>query len=195
MPSIVSLTRFIAELGLSLNLSQEVIATSFVYLHTAVKELSLTQLGSDAVALAAAAVMLAAKTKEAAIKPNDIAEIAVKLATDKPTLSVEAFAERKKILKDKAGFFETLIIRLQPLDFDLGFYYLTGICAEQNILHVANQLLFDFYRSSGVAGVSPTDLAEGAAVFAKAVLGTDPVKPEIFSQYPWLTDVLEDIYT
>lgn len=195
MPSIVSLTRLIGELGLSLKLSREVVATSFIYLHTAVRELSLTQLGSDAVALAMAAVMLAAKAKEAAVKPNDIAEVAVKLASEKPTLSVEAFAERKKILKDKAGFFETLIVRLQPLDLELGFYYLTGICPDGNILHVATQLLFDFYRSSLALGQSATELAEAAAMFAKVILSEDPITGNTFKHFPWLTDVLEDIYT
>jgi hypothetical protein len=195
MPSIVSLTRFIGEIGLSLGLTEEVVATSFVYLHAAVKELSLTQLGSDAIALATAAVILAAKVKESQAKQNDIVEVAVKLACEKPTLSIEVFADRKRILKDKAGLFETLIVRLHPLDFQLGFYYLSGICADKQILHMASKLLVDFYRSSLALEVPCEELAEGARLFAEVVTTETKVNEGTLAKYTWLPELLEDVYT
>jgi hypothetical protein len=193
MPSILSLTRYIAEIGMTLSLSSEVIATAFVYLHSAIKELSLTQLGSDAVALATAAIVLACKVKEVAIKQNEIIEVAVKLASDKPTLSIELFAERKRILREKVGFFETLILRLHELDFELGFFYLGGISSNPTELQVANKLLLDFYRSALVLSVPCEALAEGALAWARICL-SDGKLPD-FSQHPWLPKLLEDVYT
>lgn len=197
MPSIVSLTRYIGELGLSLELEAEVVGTSLMYLQVAVKELSLTQLGSDSVALATAAVMLAAKTKETNVKQTEIVEVGVKLASlgeKTGTLSIEKFAERKKILKDKAGFFETLIIRLVPLDVKLGFFYLTGICTDAKILRVAQKLLLDFYRSGAVLNVAPEVLAKAALRLAEVVLLESP-QTQLKTEFPFIEELLEDVYT
>jgi hypothetical protein len=182
---------------MSLDLHTEIIATSFLSLHAAVKELSLTQLASDSVALATAAVLLAGKTKEAHVKQTEIVDVAVKLASaDKATISIELFAERKRILKDKAGFFETLIIRLIPLDVPLGFYYLAGICPHEDakLLKVANKLLLDFYRSSLALEIHPETLANGALQLAKLALADQPTAAGKVALVE-LQELLEDVYT
>ena len=171
--------RFMSEVCSTLQTPPEILASALLYIHAAADSLDLTRLSSNVVCLAVSALLLSLMVNEKLllglkVKLHDLLEISVKLSSETRYLSAEEFGWRRKILKQKAGFFESVILRIVGGNLETpalaAFRYLE-IYTESENLHLAKILLGDMFRSPQSLRYTPEILASTAALVTLEVLG------------------------
>ena len=140
--------------------------------------LVLEKLGSDGLALVVAALQLAAKAQEIFLTGNDpeivkcrrrlveIVDVAVRLASigEGNSMSIERFYHRRKIMREKAGIMESLLVRILGPEMD------PSVRGGNFTNMTASRFALDFYRSPSSIAFTDTTIDE-AAVRICRVLG------------------------
>ena len=185
--------RFMSEVCTTLQLPPEILASALLYFHATAESLDLIKLGSDVVSLAVSALLLSLMVNERLllglkVKLHDLLEIAVKLSSESRYLSAEEFGQRRKILKQKAGFVESVILRVVGGNLETPaistFQLLEIYSPDAETFRLAKIILLDMFRSPRSLRYSPQVLASTAVLVTLEVLGKgdphySPTEPQL----------------
>jgi len=182
--------RFISEVCLTLETPLEIPSAALMFFHAGAGALDLSRLGSEVIALATAAIIISLKANEQALvglklRLFEILEICVKLSAEVQSLSAEVFAQRRKTLRQKAGFFESVILRVVGGALETpaveAFRYLEISSPDSDVLRLGKIILADLCRSPGCLKHTAENLAGAALLVTLEVLGK---LPEDYSAVP-----------
>lgn len=175
--------RFMSEVCLTLDAPLEILGAALMLFHAAAGALDLPKLDSDVITLAVAALSLSMKANEQVllglkVRQHDLLDISIKLASESKFLPAEVFAQRRKMLRQKAGVLESVILRVVGGDLETpairALQNLEISSPDSDVLRLARIILADLFRSPNSLRHSPSALAGAATLVTLEVLGKLP---------------------